>query len=49
MLPAPVPGDDMVYGKLPAFLTTVLAGVMVASENFKPGQLSTYTVGALNH
>jgi len=33
MLAAPVAGDDVVYGKLPGFLTAILAGIPVTVEN----------------
>jgi hypothetical protein len=48
MLAAPVAGDDVVYGKLPGFLTAILAGVPVTVENLGASQLS-FPVGTLDH
>ena len=48
MLAAPVAGDDVVYGKLPGFLTAILAGVPVTVENLGASQLS-FSVGTLDH
>ena len=48
MLAAPVAGDDVVYGKLPGFLTAILASIPVTVENLKASQFS-FPVGTLNH
>jgi len=48
MLTTPVSRDDMVQGKLPGFLTAILADVLVAVENLKASQLSISSERALN-
>jgi len=48
MLPAPVPGDDMVQSKLASFLTTILAGEPVPVKNLKASQLSITAERALD-
>lgn len=48
MLATPVAGDDVVYGKLPGFLTAILAGIPVTVENLEASQLS-FPVGTLDH
>ena len=48
MLATPVAGDDVVYGKLPGFLTAILAGVPVTVENLGASQLC-FPVGTLDH
>ena len=48
VLTTPVARNDMVQGKLPGFLTAILAGVLVAVENLKASQLSISSERALN-
>jgi hypothetical protein len=40
VLTALITRDDMVDGELVSFLATILAGIVVAVENLKAGQLS---------
>ena len=40
VLTTPVAWNDVVQGKLPSFLTAILAGVVVAIENLKASQSS---------
>ena len=48
VLATAIPGDDMVQSELSSYLTTILAGILVAVEHLKAGQLSLTPKWAFN-